>query len=238
MLGPIDVLVNNAGIAITQSALKQTKREWEKVQLFGLRMSLFPTRKRSQQQGRDRDREISVIFSYLCAASCLVDLFCESVRVFVCSRVCLLIDRSPAPPLSPSPFLSLSSLLCDLWSPPSATCVVRPHLTLVCFGGVDPSHPVSVNVFVSRRSLPVCMSVSSSVFPSPLSFPLLPSAPSLSPSLSFPRPSLFILLSDTRGGTEHVNTFMHRYWIRTWWVRSWWHRPSPEAWYGTSEEEA
>lgn len=32
MLGPIDVLVNNAGVAVQSPSLKQTKREWEKVQ--------------------------------------------------------------------------------------------------------------------------------------------------------------------------------------------------------------
>ncbi|CAM9325530.1 unnamed protein product, partial [Hapterophycus canaliculatus] len=31
MLGPIDVLVNNAGVAVQSPSLKQTKREWEKV---------------------------------------------------------------------------------------------------------------------------------------------------------------------------------------------------------------
>lgn len=31
-LGPIDVLVNNAGVAVQSPSLKQTKREWEKVQ--------------------------------------------------------------------------------------------------------------------------------------------------------------------------------------------------------------
>lgn len=30
-LGPIDVLVNNAGVAVQSPSLKQTKREWEKV---------------------------------------------------------------------------------------------------------------------------------------------------------------------------------------------------------------
>lgn len=31
LLGPIDVLVNNAGVAVQQVALKHTKREWEEV---------------------------------------------------------------------------------------------------------------------------------------------------------------------------------------------------------------
>lgn len=31
LMGPIDVLVNNAGVAVTQLALTQTKQEWEKV---------------------------------------------------------------------------------------------------------------------------------------------------------------------------------------------------------------
>lgn len=30
-LGPIDVLVNNAGVAIQQLALKQSKEDWDKV---------------------------------------------------------------------------------------------------------------------------------------------------------------------------------------------------------------
>lgn len=30
-LGPIDVLVNNAGVAVQSPSLKQTKRDWEKV---------------------------------------------------------------------------------------------------------------------------------------------------------------------------------------------------------------
>lgn len=32
-LGPIDVLVNNAGVAVQSPSLKQTKREWEKVHI-------------------------------------------------------------------------------------------------------------------------------------------------------------------------------------------------------------
>ncbi|CAN0294618.1 unnamed protein product, partial [Ectocarpus sp. 13 AM-2016] len=31
ILGPIDVLVNNAGVAVQSPSLKQTRREWEKV---------------------------------------------------------------------------------------------------------------------------------------------------------------------------------------------------------------
>ena len=31
LLGPIDVLVNNAGVAVESPSLKHTKRDWEKV---------------------------------------------------------------------------------------------------------------------------------------------------------------------------------------------------------------
>ena len=35
LLGPIDVLVNNAGVVVESPSLKHTKRDWEKVNSGG-----------------------------------------------------------------------------------------------------------------------------------------------------------------------------------------------------------
>lgn len=56
LLGPIDVLVNNAGVAVECPSLKHTKRDWEKVRGRGQGMG--------GEGGEHTRREKVAVFNY------------------------------------------------------------------------------------------------------------------------------------------------------------------------------